>query len=84
MSASGPSGPLVLLNVAIGNLPAYIYSLTQFAFLEHQTSGFYHTSEADLVLLLIFIPRIHIASFTSMFFSAKYLSGHRYFIHKFN
>ena len=57
-----------LLNVAIMNLPAYIYSLTPFVFLEHQTSGFYHTSEANLVPLLIFIPGIHIANFTSMFF----------------
>ena len=57
-----------LLNVAIGNLPAYIYSLTPFAFLEHQTSGFYHTSEANLVPLLISIARIHITSFPSMFF----------------
>ena len=57
-----------LLNVAIGNSPAYIYSLTLFAFLEHQTSGFYHTSEANLVPLLTIIARIHIASFTSMFF----------------
>ena len=71
-----------LLNVAIGNLPAYIYSLTSFAFLEHQTSGFYHTSEANLVPLLIFIARIHIASFTSIFFLAKYLTGHQYLIHK--
>ena len=62
------SAMFFLLNVAIGNSPAYIYSLTQFAFLEHQTSGFYHTSEANLVPLLIFITRIHIASFTSMFF----------------
>ena len=38
-----------LLNVAIWNSPVYIYSLTPFAFLEHQTSGFYHTSEANLV-----------------------------------
>ena len=57
-----------LLTIAIGNLPAYIYSLTQFAFLEHQTRGFYHTSEANLVPLLIVIAQIHIASFTSMFF----------------
>ena len=57
-----------LINVANGNLPVYIYSLTQFAFLEHQTSGFYHTPEANLVPLLIFISGIHIASFTSMFF----------------
>ena len=41
-------------------------------------SSLYHTSEANLVP----IARIHIASFTSMFFSAKYLTGHRYFIHK--
>ena len=62
------SAMFFLLNVAIMNLPAYSYSLTPFAFLEHQTSGFYHTSEANLVPLLIFIPRIHIASFTPMFF----------------
>ena len=53
----------------------HIYSLTSFAFLEYQTSGFYHTSEANLVPLLIFIAQIHIASFTSMFFSVKYLTG---------
>ena len=63
------SAMFFLLNVAIGNLPAYIYSLTSFAFLEYQTSGFYHTSEANLVPLLIFIAWIHIASFASMFFS---------------
>ena len=57
-----------LLNVAIGNSSAYIYSLTPLAFLEHQTSRFYHTSEANLVPLLIFITPIQIASFTSMFF----------------
>ena len=57
-----------LSNVAIGNLPAYIYSLTPFAFLEEQTSGLYQTSEANLVPLLIFIAWIHIASFFSMFF----------------
>ena len=57
------SAMFFLLNVAIGNSPAYIYSLTQFAFLEHQTSGFYHTFEANLVPLLIFIARRHIASF---------------------
>ena len=57
-----------LLNVAIENSPAYIYSLTLFVFLEHQTSRFYHTSEANLVPLLILIARIQIASFTSMFF----------------
>ena len=45
-----------------------IYSLTLFVFLEHQTSGFYHTAEANLVPLLIFIAQIHIASFTSTFF----------------
>ena len=60
---------MVTNNVPIGNSPAYIYSLTRFAFLEHQTSGFYHTTEANLVPLLIFIARIHIASFTSMFCS---------------
>ena len=60
----------------------HIYSLTSFAFLAYQTSGFDHTSEANLFPLLIFIARIHIASFTSMFFSAKYLTGHQYFIHK--
>ena len=77
------SAMFFLLNVAIGNSPAYIYSLTTFAFLEHQKSGFYHTSEANLVPQLIFIARTHIASFTSMFFSsAKYLIGHRYFINK--
>ena len=54
-----------LLNAAIGNLPAYIYSLTSFAFLEHQTSGIYHTSETNIVPLLRFIAGIHIAS---MFF----------------
>ena len=57
-----------LLNVAIENSPTYINSLTPFAFLEHQTSGFYHTSEANLLPLLILIARIHIASFASMFF----------------
>ena len=57
-----------LLNVAIGNLPACIYSLTLFAFLEHQTSRFNYTSEAYLVPLLIFIARIRIVSFTSMCF----------------
>ena len=62
------SAMFFLLNVAIGNLPAYIYSLTPFALLEHQISGFYHTSVANLVFLLIFIARIHITSFTSMFF----------------
>ena len=62
------SAMFFLLNVAIGNSSAYIYSLTLFAFLEHQTSGFYHSSEANLVPLLIFMARIHIASFTSMFF----------------
>ena len=62
------SAMFFLLNVAIGNSPAYIYSLTLFAFLEHQTSEFYHTSEANLVPLLIFIAWIHIASFTSIFF----------------
>ena len=67
-----------LLNVAIGNSPAYIYSLTPFASLEHQTSGFCHTSVSNLVPLLIFIAWIHIASFTSMFFPLKYLTGHRY------
>ena len=62
----------------------HICSLTSFAFLEYQTSGFYHTSEANLVPapeanlvpapeanlvpLLIFIAQIHVASFTSMFF----------------
>ena len=64
-----------LLNVAIGNSPAYIYSLTPFTFLEHQTSGFYHTSEANISLgytLLVSLP----------FFSAKYLTGHRYFNHE--
>ena len=76
------SAMFFLLNVAIENSPAYIYSLTPFAFLEHQTRGFYHTSEANLVPLLILIACIHIASFTSMFFSSKYLTGHRYFIHK--
>ena len=75
------SAMFFLLNVAIGNSPAYIYSLTSFAFLEHQTSRFYHTSEANLVPLLIFITRIHIASFTSMFFPL-YMTGHRYLIHK--
>ena len=58
-----------LLNLAIWNLPAHIYSLTSFAFLEHQTSGFNYTSEANLVPLLIFIARIHIASFTFMLLS---------------
>ena len=57
-----------LLNVAISNSPAYIYSLTPFAFQEHQTRGFHHTPEANLVPLLIFDAQIHIASFTSMFF----------------
>ena len=79
------SAMLFLLNVAIGNSPAYIDSLTPFACLEHQTSGLNHTSEAYLHPLLIFIALTHIASFTSMFFSAKYLIamiGHRYFIHK--
>ena len=38
-----------LLNVAIGNLPAYIYSLTSFAFLEHPNSGFCHTSETNIL-----------------------------------
>ena len=61
------SAMFFLLNVAIGNSPAYIYSLTPFPFLEHQTSRFYHTSEANLVPLLIFIAWTHIASFTSMF-----------------
>ena len=63
-----------LLNVAIGNLPAYIYSLTLFAFLGHQTSRFYHISEANLVPLLIFIARID--GYTLLVslpcFSAKY------------
>ena len=62
------SAMFFLFNVAIGNSPANIYSLTLFAFLEHQTRGFYNTSEANPVPLLIFIARIHIASFTSMFF----------------
>ena len=53
------SAMFFLLNVAIGNSPAYIYSLTPFDFLELQTSGFYHTSEANLVPLLIFIARTH-------------------------
>ena len=42
-----------VLKVDIRNLTAYIYSLTLFAFLELQsiklTSGFYYTSEANLV-----------------------------------
>ena len=62
------SAMFFLLNVAIVNLPAYIYSLAPFAFHENQTSGFDHTSEGNLVPLLIFIAQIHIASFTSMFF----------------
>ena len=67
---------MFLLNVAIRNFPAYIYSLTPFAFLEHETRGFYHTSEANLVPLLIFIEfHFHV-------FSAKYLTGHRYLIKK--
>ena len=49
------SAMFFLLNIAIGNLAAYIYSLKSFAFLEHQTSWFYHTSEANLIPLLIFI-----------------------------
>ena len=61
------SAMFFLLNVAIRSLSAYIYSLTLFAFHEHQTSGFYHTSEAYLVPLLIVIARIHIASFTYIF-----------------
>ena len=69
------SAMFFVLNVAIGNSPAYIYSLTPFAFLEHQTRGFNYTSEANFVPLLIFITRTHIASFTSIF-SAKYLTGH--------
>ena len=72
------SAMFFLLNVAIRNSPAYIYSdnsLTPLAFLEHQT-------EAYLIALLIFIARIHIASFIFMFFSAKYLTVHQYFIHK--
>ena len=47
----------------------HIDSLTSFAFLEYQTSGFYHISEANLVSLLIYIAWKHITSFTSMFFS---------------
>ena len=76
------SAMFFLLNVAIGHLPAYIYSLTLFAFLDHQNRGFYHTSETNIVPLLIHIAQIHIASFTSMFFFAKYLTGHRHLIHK--
>ena len=30
-------------------LPAYIYSLTSFAFLEHLNSGFCHTSETNIL-----------------------------------
>ena len=56
---SAVSAMFFILNVAIGNLPAYIYSLTSFAFQEHQTSGFYHTSETNIIPLLIFIARIH-------------------------
>ena len=60
------SAMFFLLNVAIGNSPAYIYSLTPFAFLEHQTSVFYDNSEANFAPLLIFIAWINIACFTSI------------------
>ena len=55
-----------LLNVAMGNSPA----LTSFACLEHQTSGFYHTSEANLIPLLIFIPLVVVVDLVRHFFVA--------------
>ena len=58
---------------------ACIYLFTHTVCLSRATSGFDQTSEANIVPLLIFIAQIHIASFTSMF-SAKYLTGHQYFI----
>ena len=76
------SAMFFLLNVAIRNWPAYIYSLTSFVL----TSRFYHTSEANLVPLLIFILWLGYTLLVSLpcFFCAKYLTGHRYLIHNKN
>ena len=60
----------------------HIYSLPSSAFLKYQTSGFFIVPEANLVPLLTF-ERVHFASFTFIIvFSAKYWTGHRFFIHK--
>ena len=57
----------------------HIYSFPSSAFLKIQTSGFYYTSS---IIPLLTFERAHFAvSLSSKCFSAKYWTGHRYFIH---
>ena len=60
----------------------HIYSLPSSAFLKYQTSGFYCTWSKFHHLVDISACTLCKVSLSSLCFSAKYWTGHRYFIHK--